>query len=644
MKKTMMYLFMGMSVGTLFLVESCSKSSDALPTIGGYSSSDAVAPDNLVSYFPFEGNANDSKGTATATEVNVTYATKGVKGKAYQGAAGAYATLAPSTAFSSLPSYTVSMWYKVTAQPTSGTGPQGLFFLSGTASNSGTDYEPSNGTELIFEIDLPSESQVGTDSLKIHHGFTNLNTNRLSGAWNGFTMEAYDTTDYKNWVHLVATYDGGSSTYIIYQDGVPILNSSAWGKKTSYVLYQGNSGDAGTTGQGDLSWTPDPPKAITIGTWPAGVYGVSPSLGSNGCFRGQLDEIRIYNKALSPTDIGALYLLGVAGRSVRYFIFQVVRFDLRTTFFLSFFFQTFMSRLINLLFFLLIYLVSACKNDSASPKPPVFYVKNFNLDGLPQNSNYTNVSVTPQIVVLFSAPVDRSSTTGQIAMAGSSTVPLTITFSNNDSTITVSPVNPLQAWKNYQFVITNKLLSVSKNNLSSSISLTITTGVDPTPKFPTISDSALLDSVQFKTFKYFYDFGHPNSGMARERDSSGDIVTTGGSGFGLMAMIVGIERGYISRADGVARFVKIVSFLETANRFHGAWSHWINGNTGVVVPFGTNDDGADIVETSYMIHGLLTVRQYLTASDTAGNNLIKRITKLYDAVDWNWFRRAHPKM
>jgi hypothetical protein len=127
-------------------------------------------------------------------------------------------------------------------------------------------------------------------------------------------MNSYDTTSFKGWIHLVTTYDGGSSTYVIYTDGVAIANQSAFGNGTSTILYQGNSGAAATTGQGNLSWSTDAPKAITIGTWPAGVYGVSPSLGSNACFLGQMDELRIYNKALSASDVGALYQLGKAGR------------------------------------------------------------------------------------------------------------------------------------------------------------------------------------------------------------------------------------------------------------------------------------------------------------------------------------------
>jgi hypothetical protein len=183
------------------------------------------------------------------------------------------------------------------------------------------------------------------------------------------------------------------------------------------------------------------------------------------------------------------------------------------------------------------------------------------------------------------------------------------------------------------------LSSISKKKFGSDIQINLTTTIDTTAKFPIISDAALLDLVQQQTLKYFYDFGHPASGMARERNTSGDLVTTGGSGFGLMALIAGINRGFVPRPDGVARFNKIISFLETADRFHGAWPHWMNGNTGKVIPFTPNDDGADLVETAFMTQGLIAVRQYLTSPDTVGNNLINRINKLWQNVEWDWFRQ-----
>ena len=134
-----------------------------------------------------------------------------------------------------------------------------------------------------------------------------------------------------------------------------------------------------------------------------------------------------------------------------------------------------------------------------------------------------------------------------------------------------------------------------------------------------VSDSALLDLVQQQTIKYFTEGAEPVSGMARERyhtdnnypENDKNVVTSGGSGFGVMALIVAMERKFIRREDGVKRLEKIVHFLETADRFHGAWPHWWNGETGKVKPFGQKDNGGDLVETSFMIQGLLCARQYL---------------------------------
>ena len=110
-----------------------------------------------------------------------------------------------------------------------------------------------------------------------------------------------------------------------------------------------------------------------------------------------------------------------------------------------------------------------------------------------------------------------------------------------------------------------------------------------------LSDDALLEMVQRYTFRYFWEFGHPISGMARERNNSGDIVTSGGTGFGIMAMLVAVERGFITRQEGLERLLKITSFLQTADRFHGVFPHWMNGATGTVVPFSQFDNGGGLV-------------------------------------------------
>lgn len=148
-----------------------------------------------------------------------------------------------------------------------------------------------------------------------------------------------------------------------------------------------------------------------------------------------------------------------------------------------------------------------------------------------------------------------------------------------------------------------------------------------------------MDLVQKQTFKYFWDFGHPVSGLARERNTSGETVTSGGSGFGIMTILVGINRNFVSRADGLARMQKIVGFLKTAQKFHGAFPHWLNGTTGVVIPFSAKDDGADLVETSYLFEGLLCARQYFNSASADETNLRNDINTLWNAVEWDWFRK-----
>jgi hypothetical protein len=147
----------------------------------------------------------------------------------------------------------------------------------------------------------------------------------------------------------------------------------------------------------------------------------------------------------------------------------------------------------------------------------------------------------------FLAAVNRNSVTNALTLkdrSGALASYAAITYENNDSTVVVSPT--LSAIQKYTLSVTTALKSTKGGNLQSGVDVTLTTAIDPNDKFPAISDDALLELIQKQTFKYFYDFGHPTSGLARERNSSADIVTTGGSGFGIMAMVVGVNRGFIS--------------------------------------------------------------------------------------------------
>lgn len=153
------------------------------------------------------------------------------------------------------------------------------------------------------------------------------------------------------------------------------------------------------------------------------------------------------------------------------------------------------------------------------------------------------------------------------------------------------------------------------------------------------SDEQLLDMVQEYTFRYFWDFAHPQSGLSRERNTSGDIVTIGGTGFGVMALLVGIERGFITREQGRDRLLKMLSFLEKADRFKGAFPHWMNGVSGKTIPFSTRDDGGDLVETSFLFEGLLAARDYFKENSTEEQLIRSKITGLWEAIEWDWYRQ-----
>ncbi len=166
--------------------------------------------------------------------------------------------------------------------------------------------------------------------------------------------------------------------------------------------------------------------------------------------------------------------------------------------------------------------------------------------------------------------------------------------------------------------------------------------------FKEISDDSLITLVQYRTFQYFWDGAEPVSGMARERyhvdniypQNDKDVITSGGSGFGVMAVLTGIERGFISREEGLDHFRKNVTFLYKANRFHGAYPHWMYGETGKVKPFSPEDDGADIVETAYLMQGLLAVRQYFRDGNAEEKALSVDIDKLWREVEWSWFTKG----
>jgi len=157
-----------------------------------------------------------------------------------------------------------------------------------------------------------------------------------------------------------------------------------------------------------------------------------------------------------------------------------------------------------------------------------------------------------------------------------------------------------------------------------------------------LSDDELLTMLQRACFEYYWEGADPYSGMARESIPGDDrIVATGASGFGIMALLVGVERRFITRDRGIERLTKIVNFLEHAQRYHGAWSHFMDGSTGHSMPvFGMFDNGGDLVETSFLMEGLLAARQYFHGPSEGEQALYRRITQLWESVEWDWYRET----
>jgi len=289
------------------------------------------------------------------------------------------------------------------------------------------------------------------------------------------------------------------------------------------------------------------------------------------------------------------------------------------------------------------FLIYACKKDAkpvvVNTLPSSFSFNALKVNGAYSGFTYVGVNTTPIIKLSFSAPLDPKSIGTSITLISKTGAVVTYNTSwlNSDSTVVITP-SALQPITQYTLNVSTSLQSTAGGNLQSALAVQLTTAIDTTNKFPVITDNQLLDLVEQQTLKYFYDFGHPVSGLARERNTSGDVVTTGGSGFGIMAMVAGVSRQFITRAQGLARMQQIVGFLKTAQTFHGAFPHWINGTTGAVVPFSTQDDGADLVETSFLMEGLLTARQYFNGAGADETQLRADINTLWNNVEWTWFQ------
>lgn len=294
----------------------------------------------------------------------------------------------------------------------------------------------------------------------------------------------------------------------------------------------------------------------------------------------------------------------------------------------------------KIVYFVLCMLLAACSKDDASEAPQVFELKGITIGDKQDQAVFENIAPNAKVVLTFTDAVDQATAKKSIVLKlNEQVVEYTIESPTADK-LSLIPSNGFKSFSTYKLVINPGVKSTSGTSLVNGKVYEIRTGMDESDKFERIPDEDLLTLVQKQTFKYFWNFGHPHSGMARERTTSADVVTTGGTGFGVMSMLVAAERGFVTRREALDRVQKIVTFLDKeCTKYHGAYAHWINGSTGETKPFGDKDDGADLVETSLLFQGLLAARAYFKNEVTAETELRSDITRLWEAIEWTWFQQ-----
>jgi hypothetical protein len=283
----------------------------------------------------------------------------------------------------------------------------------------------------------------------------------------------------------------------------------------------------------------------------------------------------------------------------------------------------------------------SCKKDRNKISNSDILIDSVSINDIPVNDRGTIDSVDYENILVrisFNTEIDTSRFNKTKVFISQGIDTAYVYYFVDKQTLVIKPKNQLKDLTLYRF-----LFDVGANmggTVKDGFSFNFVTRFDTIPKYPVVSDDSLLTIVQKQTFGYFWDYAHPVSGLARERLGSGDIVTSGGSGFGVMSVLTGIHRKFITRQQGFERILKMVLFLNSpeCEKFHGAFPHWINGSTGKAQPFSQKDNGGDLVETAFLMQGLLTARQYFSDGNAAEKALCDTITKLWQNVDWNWYR------
>ncbi len=293
---------------------------------------------------------------------------------------------------------------------------------------------------------------------------------------------------------------------------------------------------------------------------------------------------------------------------------------------------------ISFIFIISLLFLGCSKSNDPSPNPnDGFAVNSVAIGNNTLTANPKGIELAPEFIITFDETIADQDLANniQILNADKSTIPATIKLIDAGKKITIKPNANLSPLSKYEILVKNTLKSTSNSTLKMQYNFSFNTAIDQSDKFKRISEDELLTLVQKQTFAYFWDFAHPTSGMIRERSTSNETVTIGGTGFGIMAIIVGANRNFISKNEGLERTKKIVAFLKSADKYHGAFSHWYNGGTGKTQPFSEKDNGADLVETSLLFQGLIAAREYYQDP-----NLSTDINNIFNAVEWSFFQNG----
>ena len=162
---------------------------------------------------------------------------------------------------------------------------------------------------------------------------------------------------------------------------------------------------------------------------------------------------------------------------------------------------------------------------------------------------------------------------------------------------------------------------------------------------PFASDDAFLDYVQQANFDYFWYAANPANGLVPDRSATGSACSIAAVGFGLTAIGIGIDHGWISRTQGVARVLTTLNtFLQGpqgANTsgtigYKGWFYHWLDMNTAL------RASGSELssIDTTLLLSGILYSKQYFNGANSDETSIRTMSDAIFNRVDWNWMAQG----